>query len=996
MTAFLDFVAAWLIDYFAAATVVFAGALAVRLVLRQPAARMAVAWSACVGLALLAVLTALPAWPRVGIDALAWPMLAASEVQPPVEVAIEPPQYESVEASIAMAAPASQGELDMPATVPSAPVVANEPLDWAQLAAALWLGGFALAVGWVALGHWRAGRLVRAAVKAPAWAWDELRLIVERTTGNATSDAYSTAEWARGRGGAGERRLCRSVPPSRRLSVSLLASRRIHTAAALGAIFRKIILPESSLDQSNRPAVRAALAHEWAHVRHGDLWLLALERLLLPLLALHPLFWWLRKSVRLDQELLADAAAAGDEPAEYAEALLAWARTAQPARHGLAALSMWEHPSTLSRRVAMILDSKQRIGGRLSGWWTAAVVALAIPAVLGLSLVSLRPMAAQDKPPEAEAAEPSEAASRLPASASSAPRASWVPVTQVHLEMLMASVQPERLAAKDTSLHDIIAKSTGSRCRMKDGLVVSEISPEEVAKLLEVLKEHEALKEVTRPQIITLDGREANVRVGGELPILRVDETVNGKKEQRLEYRELGARLTVRPTLLGDKGDRVRLEIQAERSSPVPPDDAAAEGPEPRDVPSLALRRFETIQEAQLGHSVLIAHAPRHGDSKVTDETVVVITPQRAVRTLSAVYSDPRSGEQAEAEKQKGATAQEAATAAEPEPGTGAAALLARERDARARETAELKRQVDELSKEIAKLREATGHKLVSREIQLQNQDPRVVAEALSLIIANSPNKHHFAVEKITAGPGRNSIVIQIEEKNARDFEHAIEALDRPLDGKTPENPYTAAVRKVLEAQARAGAEKERAAQSAGHDAGPPPPPRKVPAQQPGYPHNWGELTADVAEARLELERAEKANARVEQLKARGAISEAQVDEMRFNLEKAKIQLQRAESRLHAPALANTAPAIAADNAKVSNRTEVRLLELDLAEAKLAVEEAEARLAHVQQIKERNPGALSDQEFRTYTVAAERAKIQMQRVMIRLEAAKEGETPRGR
>jgi beta-lactamase regulating signal transducer with metallopeptidase domain len=129
----------------------------------------------------------------------------------------------------------------------------------------------------------------------------------------------------------------------------------------------KIVLPEESIKEANSAAVRAALAHEWAHIHHGDLWLLAIERMLVPLLAVHPLFWWLRRSIRLDQELLADAAAAGDEPAEYAEALLVLARTAQPARHGLPALSMWEHPSTLSRRVAMILDPKSRVTRPLAG-----------------------------------------------------------------------------------------------------------------------------------------------------------------------------------------------------------------------------------------------------------------------------------------------------------------------------------------------------------------------------------------------------------------------------------------------------------------------------------------------------------------------------------------------------------------------------------------------------------------------------------------------------
>src|SRR6185369_7582438 len=125
------------------------------------------------------------------------------------------------------------------------------------------------------------------------------------------------------------------------------------------------------------PAVHAALAHEWAHIRHGDLWFLLIERLLVPLLAWHPLFWWLRRSVRLDQELLADAAAAGNEPVEYAEALLAWAKTARPAPAGLAALSLWESPHTLSRRVAMLLDSNRPAARCLSRGWRVAFVLFA-------------------------------------------------------------------------------------------------------------------------------------------------------------------------------------------------------------------------------------------------------------------------------------------------------------------------------------------------------------------------------------------------------------------------------------------------------------------------------------------------------------------------------------------------------------------------------------------------------------------------------------------
>jgi multidrug resistance efflux pump len=75
--------------------------------------------------------------------------------------------------------------------------------------------------------------------------------------------------------------------------------------------------------------------------------------------------------------------------------------------------------------------------------------------------------------------------------------------------------------------------------------------------------------------------------------------------------------------------------------------------------------------------------------------------------------------------------------------------------------------------------------------------------------------------------------------------------------------------------------------------------------------------------------------------------------------------------------------------------TEQRLLELDLADAKLAVEEAEAELARAEQIRKQSPAAISEPELRKYALQAERAKIQVQRIMVRLEAIK-GEEGTGR
>ena len=135
------------------------------------------------------------------------------------------------------------------------------------------------------------------------------------------------------------------------------------TAVAIGILRPTILLPAALAAAGPGPTLRAVLAHEWAHVRNRDLWLLALGRCLLVVLYAHPLFWWLRRAIRNDQECLADAAAAGQSRHDYAEELLRWARlspAASPAR-AWAAVGLWESASQLSRRIAMLLDETFRI-----------------------------------------------------------------------------------------------------------------------------------------------------------------------------------------------------------------------------------------------------------------------------------------------------------------------------------------------------------------------------------------------------------------------------------------------------------------------------------------------------------------------------------------------------------------------------------------------------------------------------------------------------------
>ena len=173
----------------------------------------------------------------------------------------------------------------------------------------------------------------------------------------------------------------------------LLVSPRISSAVALGLLRPTILLPAALAAAGPRQTLRAVLAHEWAHLRNRDLWLLALGRCLLVMLYAHPLFWWLRRCVRNDQECLADAVAAGDAKPDYAAELLRWVRlgpAASPARVW-AAVGIWENASQLSRRIAMLLDEKLQIRPTASHRWQCQAAGAIVLLGAALSLVTLQP-----------------------------------------------------------------------------------------------------------------------------------------------------------------------------------------------------------------------------------------------------------------------------------------------------------------------------------------------------------------------------------------------------------------------------------------------------------------------------------------------------------------------------------------------------------------------------------------------------------------------------
>lgn len=594
MNAMFDSLFAWLLDFSCLATVLLAAAIGLRWLLRQPASRVMLAWGTWLAILAGGVVLAVPDWPR--IDLSAW--LAAPVQEGPVVFVREiSPQLvtRSSQSLDSIAVP-------HPLTMPSAAAPRLSPAD---IGARAWLAAALLACGWLLIGMVRAWRLIARSQMAPEWTRAELLQIVGR----------------------------------RRRMPGVLTNKQVPSALALGTLRPRIILPLASAAQSNASAVRAALAHEWAHIAAGDLWLLALERSLLPLLALHPLFWRLRRLTRLDQELAADAAAAGDQPAEYAEALLVWAKVQAPRHSGVAALAMWERPSNLSRRIHMILDPKRQSTAARRSKSAYVALALLLALGLGLSLVSWRPMSAQDQPqPQPAILLPATITEKtLPAPAAQPPT--------IMLELKLLTLDLRAIA--DAKVDFPITPDRPADVS-KGGLITVQLGEKEASRLVDVILGIKGAEMLSEPQIVTLDGQEASLQVGGELPIVEVEESVGSeRRERRVESKAFGTKLRVLPRIVPDDRRSVLVEIAGEKTSVNP---AWKLGDNAKVGPLLSTHKIELAATVELGKTLVLL-SPAKVDitaepaaKNPPESLLILLRPSLVEHKYVEVHPDPAAG----------------------------------------------------------------------------------------------------------------------------------------------------------------------------------------------------------------------------------------------------------------------------------------------------------------------------------------------------------------
>jgi BlaR1 peptidase M56/WD domain, G-beta repeat len=365
----------WLVDYYALTTVILVAAVVVMRRLRQPVRRLSVARSAFVGLAMLAVLAALPGWPRAcwrgrpGRTQPDRPTVAAaaeqrSGITTPAQLGTRPeprdarPTGPSLPAGreerVRAEGASTQRAVGLSVWIPTVEGMS----EWLELVGRAFVAGGASVLVWLGIGLWQTAVIRRQTWRAPQWSRDVLARVV-------------------GDGG---------VAPD------LLVSGWLAQPVAVGLLRPAIILPERFIEDEPRCRLEAALAHEWGHFRNRDLWWIALSALLTAVLFAHPVYWWLRRRSREDQELLADAAAAKGR-SDYAEALLAWARQ-MPDRPRLAAagsLALWERPSELKRRILVLLDRDFSLEPTCPRRWGLGVRGAMTLSVLALSVLTFRP-----------------------------------------------------------------------------------------------------------------------------------------------------------------------------------------------------------------------------------------------------------------------------------------------------------------------------------------------------------------------------------------------------------------------------------------------------------------------------------------------------------------------------------------------------------------------------------------------------------------------------
>ncbi len=378
----------WLAQTALGGTLVLGAGCLAAMVCRQPVRRLRLLELTLFGCLLAPWLGLLPGLPRWSVGVLpgaaaeaapAVPsrheMTAAAGPYAPGPLADSPPSKETPDPAKADAAPPSAPPSPLAdaapapsAEPPPAPLLSRVRLPFVLVGAYAALAAGLLA--WWCAGFVKLVRLCRSASPAPP----EVAAVLREIAGAASA------------------------------RVRLLASDRAALPLAFAGWRPVILLPAGLCRAGDSAALRYCLAHEWSHVERRDVWAWHLASAVQLLFFYQPLFWWLRRQLRLCQDYLADARAAEQAGAlDYAEYLVRLARGRTPAP----ALGIADRRSNLYRRIVMLVQSRQPLETRCRRTWNLAA---ALAAFVVLALVAAVRLDAGAAPPDDKKDQPKDAA----------------------------------------------------------------------------------------------------------------------------------------------------------------------------------------------------------------------------------------------------------------------------------------------------------------------------------------------------------------------------------------------------------------------------------------------------------------------------------------------------------------------------------------------------------------------------------------------------------
>lgn len=229
------------------------------------------------------------------------------------------------------------------------------------------------------------------------------------------------------------------------------------------------------------------------------------------------------------------------------------------------------------------------------------------------------------------------------------------------LQVLEVTMSGELRQGLEYYLKDVVGELSGvlaSPQVVGNGFTFSLMTDNRIRAELSLLEKNGIVKVISRPIIITVDGKSSSLHVGTDIPILdTVKETDDDNLYQTVKYRNTGLKITINPNIISRSDLSVNLSVELSKGS--------ENSLSSLDSPTIINRYLETSLNLPSGKSVIIAgivsstidqsesHLPKFRWSSLlgsarheTDQTELIIILQCAIAETSNI--DELSNEQFE------------------------------------------------------------------------------------------------------------------------------------------------------------------------------------------------------------------------------------------------------------------------------------------------------------------------------------------------------------